>query len=700
MAVGVRARRLKKELGFIESYCIATGTTLSAGLFLLPGLAAEQAGSAMVLCYLLAVLPLIPATFSIVELATAMPRAGGAYYFLDRAMGPLVGTIGGAGTWMVLVLKTSFALIGMGAYLGLFAPELPIVSVAVFLAMVFGMLNLLGAKKTATMQIGLVSALLGILVWFVAKAAPLVDEARLVGIFDASGQSVLGTAGMVYVSYIGATKLASVAEEVKDPERNVPLAVFASLATAVVVYFAVTTVMVGVIPMDELRGDLTPAATAAQKAAGSTGSLVVSIAAILAFSSVANAGILSASRYPLAMSRDHLLPSWLRRLSTNKIPYVCVLVTMAAIVLVLLFLDPLKIAKLASAFQLLMFALLCAAVIVMRESGLESYDSGFRSPFYPYMQIIGIFLPMVFIVDMGWMPILFSGLLLLGGTWWYHHYGRPRVDRTGAILHVAHRLGSRRFEGLDTELRHILREKGVRAEDTFDELVANARFIEVSESDTFQRVTHEAATMLAAELPHTATDIARHFLEGTSLGATPVAKGGALPHFRVPDIDKTYLVMARSRKGMAIEPDDPLWGGHAPDHPIYAIFFLVSSESDPARHLRVLAHIAEKMEDDDFMKQWRGAANEQALKEIFMMDDHYLGLQLTSTGATRSMIQRPIVDLDLGGCLVALILREDEVLVPRGDTVLEEGDRLTIVGKKEDIQILRGRFPRPSFSPN
>ncbi|MBT8494628.1 MAG: amino acid permease, partial [Deltaproteobacteria bacterium] len=97
--------RLKKELGLFKVYAIATGTTLSAGLFLLPGLAAQDAGKGLVLAYMLAAVPLIPAMFSIIELATAMPRAGGVYYFLDRSLGPVLGAVGGIGTWFALMLK-------------------------------------------------------------------------------------------------------------------------------------------------------------------------------------------------------------------------------------------------------------------------------------------------------------------------------------------------------------------------------------------------------------------------------------------------------------------------------------------------------------------------------------------------------------------------------------------------------------------
>ena len=142
-----RNKTLKKELNLFHVYAIATGTTLSACFLLQPGLAALEAGPAVPLVYLIAVIPLVPAMFSIIELATAMPKAGGVYYFLDRTMGPMVGTVGGFGTWSALVLKVAFALIGMGAYIKLFFPSVQIVPVAVSIAIVLGMLSLFGISS-------------------------------------------------------------------------------------------------------------------------------------------------------------------------------------------------------------------------------------------------------------------------------------------------------------------------------------------------------------------------------------------------------------------------------------------------------------------------------------------------------------------------------------------------------------------------
>ena len=300
MAIVQKSQRLKKELTLLHVCAIATGTTLSAGLFLLPGLAAQQAGSAIVLCYLLAAVPLVPAMLSVAELATAMPRAGGAYYFLDRSLGPLAGTIGGLGTWLALMLKTAFALVGIGAYLVLFLPEdadWPWLwkGIAALCALLFGCVNLLGVRKTGRFQIFLVLGLLAIVGWFIVRGGAAVDFSRFAGFFDAGFTTILSTAGLVYISYVGVTNVASISEEVKNPDRNLPLGIFLALTLAVLIYLACTLVMVGVLEPEVLSGHLTAIAEAADEVVGTWGKVLISIGALIAFSSVANAGILASS---------------------------------------------------------------------------------------------------------------------------------------------------------------------------------------------------------------------------------------------------------------------------------------------------------------------------------------------------------------------------------------------------------------------
>ncbi len=688
-----KKRRLKKELGLFDVYAVATGTTLSAGFFLLPGLAAEQAGPALVLAYLLAAVPLIPAMFSVAELGTAMPRAGGVYYFLDRSLGPMVGTIGGLGTWMALMLKVAFALVGMGAYIGLFVPNIPLTELAVAIAVALGILNLFGAKKSGSLQSFLVVGLMAILAVFVGGGVPRIRPEHFEGFFDAGFGAIVSTAGLVYISYVGVTHIASMSEEVKNPERNLPLGVFLALGTAMAVYGLGTAVMVGTVPMEELRGDLTPVASAAGNFFGRWGTIVVSVAALLAFTSVANAGTMSASRYPLAMSRDHLLPRLFRRLSGAQIPAVAIVTTVLAIVAILVFLDPTKIAKLASAFQLLMFALICLAVIVMRESRIDSYDPGYRSPLYPWMQIVGIVTPIWLIFEMGALAILVTFGFAVAGVVLFAYYGRRRVARSGAMYHIFARLGQQRLDaGLDPELRQIMREKGLREEDPFEEVVARAAVIDLDEEVQFEDLVWRVSKLLADRVPATETELVSGFLEGTRIGVTPVAKGVSLPHLRLFDLPHPHMVMVRSGPGLQVDVVD-VHGGHSPDQPIHALFFLVSPEEDPKQHLRILAQIAEHVDDEDFMESWIHARNEQVLKETVLHEDRYVKLRVRPEGPTAEMIGRPLKELHLpDGVLVALIRRDGALLVPRGSTVLRERDRLTVIGGEKAIRAVHERY--------
>ena len=618
-------RKLKKELNLLAVFSIATGATLSSGYFLLPGIAAQAVGPTIVFCYFLSVIPLIPSMFSIVELATAMPKSGGTYYFLDRSMGPLIGAIGGLGIWCALILKSSFALVGMGAYLSLFVGGISFTNdfsfklIACAFAVFFCVLNILGAKTSGTLQIFFVIGMLGIVAVFTGTGLTQLNVSNFEGFFDPSFDSIIATSGLIYVSYIGITKVASVAEEVKDPEKNLPRGIFLALFVSFVVYVLGTTVMVGIVPIDIFSESYTPLAkTADYLFSASWWKYLISVAAILAFFSAANAGVLSASRYPMAMSRDHLIPSVFKELIKNGSPRNSIIFTTATIILTILFLDPLKIAKLAGAFQLLVFALTNLALIVMRESHIESYDPGYKSPLYPWMQIFGIIVSLMFIGFMGWLPILFSASLILISVIWYYYYARNKVTRDGAIYHIFERLGRNRFDGLDIELRGILKEKGLREGDPFDEVVARSHVIESSMDATLEDIFESAADYLSTKFEASKEQFFEDFMEGTKVGATPVSHGAALPHLRLSGISEPELVLIRAKGGVKVDIIKKAWALEAHNEPIYAFFFLVSPDGSPGQHLRFLAELAEKVDQHGFIEKWKKAKNGFELKEALL----------------------------------------------------------------------------------
>jgi len=687
-------KRLKKELNLFDVFAIATGATLSGGLFLLPGIASIQVGSWMFLAYLLAAVPLFPAMLSKVELATAMPRSGGVYYFLDRSLGPLFGTIGGIGIWITLILKSSFALIGMGAYLSLFVNTIPITAIAIALAMFLGIVNLFGSKKSGYIQIILVIVLLLILGAFIFAGIPEIQMSRFSLEIPNELQNIFSTAGLVYMSYIGITKVASVSEEIKNPDKNLPWGVFLSFAVIVVIYTAVTFILTGILEPTQLMGNLTPMATAGEVLFGNVGFLLLSIAALFAFISVANVGTLSASRYPLAMSRDHILPRVFGKINHHGSPSVSVIITVLLIILMLLLLDPIKIAKLASAFQLLVFAFISLAVIIMRESKIQSYDPGFKSPLYPWMQIAGIGTAFWLIIEMGWLPILFSlGLIILTSIW-YWYYARTRVVRTGAIYHIFERLGRYRYHGLDSELRGILKEKGLRESDPFEEIIARSYVLDYNEKEEFEIAVRKASEWISQFVEKSPAEIEKLFLDGTRMGATPVTHGIALPHLRLSGLMQAETVLVRGRKGIHLKFKDPLKDfNEEEDVEVNAIFFLVSPEKDPTQHLRILAQIAGRVEEESFANEWLNAKDEQEIKEALIHEDRSLSLLINRENMSQELIGKALKAVKFpDGCLVAILRRSGQTIIPKGNTVLDEGDRLTIIGDPKGMNALKKTY--------
>jgi amino acid transporter/mannitol/fructose-specific phosphotransferase system IIA component (Ntr-type) len=677
----------------------------SSGFFLLPGIAAAETGPSVILAYLVAGILILPSMYSMAELSTAMPKAGGTYYFLDRALGPLAGTVGGLGTWLALVFKSAFALIGMGAYLAIYA-DVPIKPLAAALTIAFGVLNVVGAKESSWLQRILVTILVGVLAFYGAQGLISVlggqsAEGGAVGefspFFTEGVRGFLATVGIVFVSYAGLTKVASVAEEVKNPDRNIPLGMILSLITATGIYVLGVAIMVAILPAADLHADLTPVYTSGEVFFNwlpyALGPVLIVVAAIAAFASTGNAGIMSASRYPLAMARDRLLPDGFAKIGRFDTPTRSVVVTVGLMLLVIFVLSEEGVAKLASAFQLLIFALLNFAVIVMRESEIPSYAPGYRSPLYPWMQGAGIVIPAFLISEMGTLAIVFTGVVVLFGIGWYFYYART-VPREGAIFHLFARLGKQRYDGLDRELQTILEEKGVGHDTAFDRLVARADVIHLDEPKLYGDVVDEVAARLADRYDISTETLRHGFLEGAPYSAVSVSHGAALPYCRLDGIDEPEMVMVHCQSGICVDLEDEVEELDTSE-PVYAFFFLVSPKDDEGEHLRTLATLANRTDEKQFLVEWRAAANEQEVKESLLHHERYLTLHLLSGTNTDEFIDRAVSDLNLpAGVLVALVRRDDRITVPSGDEVLREGDRVTIIGNPAGIDRLYELYRR------
>ncbi|MFC7073143.1 amino acid permease [Halovenus rubra] len=459
---------LAKDLGLLSAMMIGIGTMIGAGIFVLPGVASQEAGPMVILSFVIGGVIAMINALSVSELGTAMPKAGGGYYYVNRGLGPLFGSISGMGDWMGLAFASAFYCIGFGGYLadllGDITFSLPAVGSvyliptfdlvfleisqtqvgAVIAGVIFVGVNYLGAKETGGIQTVIVLTLLSILTvfaitgWFSFDWGTLTQDGLAPD--EAGGYgAVLPATGVVFVSFLGYAKIATVAEELKNPGRNLPIAVVGSVGIVTAIYAILVGIMIGVVPWDTLDQTVPVSQVAEVTFEGwpvlsVVGVTLMTFAAMLATASSANASILSSARINFAMGRDEIVPNWLNRIHPNfATPYRSILVTGVMILVFIIFLgsDLKVLSTAASVLHLIVYTLMNLALIAFREGNVSDYDPDFRVPLYPVTPILGALFSFGLIYFIQWEAQLLSGLFVAGAVAWYFLYARGKTEVEG-----------------------------------------------------------------------------------------------------------------------------------------------------------------------------------------------------------------------------------------------------------------------------
>ena len=396
---------------------VSVGGMLS-GIFVLPGLAVGITGSSVWLAFLVAALCILPAVLSKSELGTAMPKSGGTYVYIERAFGPLFGTIAGIGLWLSLLLKSAFSLVGLSAYLYVVVniDEAYTKAIALLALLLILLLNVFGLKKVEKTQLFIVSTSIISLIVIIALGLTSFDTKLTEPVFSDGTNGFIAGVAFLYISYAGVTKIAAIAGEITNPSKNLPLTMIISLFLITTIYCLVALALVGNVEASILATDIKPIHTLFQTIGGDTFGLIAGAVGALTLLSMANSGVLASSRFPFAMSKDGLLPSYLAGINSKFMtPVSAILTTSTLIALAIIFLDVVKIAKLASAFKVLMFIFNELTVIVLRETNAQWYKPTFKSPMYPYVQIFGILSGIVLLAFLGVIPVVsVIGVVILG----------------------------------------------------------------------------------------------------------------------------------------------------------------------------------------------------------------------------------------------------------------------------------------------
>ncbi len=608
---------LNKELGLLDVFCIACGAMLSS-LFILPGLAYSIAGPAVLISYLLAGFLALTGLLSQAELASAMPKAGGTYFYVTRSMGDAVGTVYGLITWLSLALKVAYELVFMAALLIMLTHQAPGMQIplAILLCGGFMFLNIVGAKEAGRLQMILVLAIGAILIFFCFKAYSRMDVINFSPFTPAGLNAILPATGFVFISYGGLLKVASVAEEVKDPGKNIPRAMILAFITIIIIYlsviFAAIAVAGGPVSSSPLAGSRDPLADAIKLFTGNYGHILITVAAVMAIISSANSGIMAASRYPYALSRDEMLPSKLGILSTRfKTPHYSLFITCAVIALVM-FANIQTLVKAASAVLILTYIFSCLAVIILRESHIQNYKPQFKSPLYPWTQVIGM-VGLIFIMyETGVKAFLCSFVFVGIGFAVYWFYGKKHTGREYAILHLIERISDRKLTDhrLESELKDIVHERDLVLKDRFDHLIEECPVIDIEKSVTLAEFFRLAAEKMSDDLEMPESEIYNMLIAREMESSTVLNEFLAIPHIVIPGAKHFDLLIARCREGIKFNEKHPA---------IHTVFILMGTRDERSFHLQSLAAVCQIIQNENFENNWLSAKTEKALRDVILL---------------------------------------------------------------------------------
>ncbi|NPV03104.1 MAG: amino acid permease, partial [Brevinematales bacterium] len=585
--------RLKKQLSGIDVFSLASGAMISTGIFVLPAVVFKIAGPAILVSYLLAGFLILPALFAQLELATAIPKAGGSYFFAERILGSAAGTFTGFANWFTISLKSAFALIGIGAFATLIFPHLTeweLKIIAASFCIFFTVLNLISVKSSGKLQIFLVAALLFILIQFLIFGYRVVDFRRVFETLELNWSAILPVTGMVFISYGGLTNIGSMAEEVKNPKKALAPGLILAFVSVEIIYLSIIIVLIGTLPASELTGTLTPLTLAGSKFFSSPSLqnivlVVTALAAILAFVTTANAGIMSASRSPMAMSRDELLPGAFAKISKKKkIPYFSIIFTSGFMLLIILLLNIEQLAKVASLFILLVFISDNLSLIIIRFNKLSNYKPSFRAPLFPVLQIAGIAAYLFLIFEMGWEILAAAGGFLALSIIWYFIYARKRVKRKSAFVQMVENIADPELKNdndqLENELLDILIEGMEIEEDRFDKLIREAHVFDLHQTMSRDKLFRLIADVIAkrwnTDPAWVKLKLDRREEEASTLIYPGVAVPHAIPHIVIDGEHRFDIVLVRDKHGIDWNEKGDV---------VYTAFFLIGSRDERNFHL-------------------------------------------------------------------------------------------------------------------
>ncbi|MCY3866146.1 MAG: amino acid permease [Chloroflexi bacterium] len=469
---------LVRNLGLFDITMIGVGAMIGAGIFVLTGIAAGTAGPALILAFAMNGVITVLTAMVYAELGSAIPEAGGGYLWVKEGLPGPNGFLAGWMSWFAHAVAGSLYGVGFGGFIyellrilfldpaahhdehigvfltgplhlpfGIELTEADLVQkiFAVLIILLFLYINYKGTSETGAVG-NIVTVLKVVIIGIFIVSGMFVifgDPARFENFQPFAPNDIIGIVsamGLTFIAFEGYEIIVQAGEEVKDPRKNIPRAVFLSLAIVVPIYMLVAFVVIGAVDPPEGRlihewlGDLGEIGIA--RAADQfmpLGLFLIMVGGLLSTMSALNATTFSSTRVSFAMGRDRALPDSFSSVSAKtRTPHIALGWSGLLIIFVALTLPIEDVAASADIMFILLFLQVNLAVITIRSKYGKDLKYGFLLPFFPILPMIAIgmqFLLLLSLFNVSIIAWIYAGIWIGGGFLIYYLYARPRQER-------------------------------------------------------------------------------------------------------------------------------------------------------------------------------------------------------------------------------------------------------------------------------
>ena len=428
-------RVLKRQLNLFQVIMLGTAGTIAAEIFVLTGHAARISGAGAILAIIIGGLLSYSIALNYSELATVYPETGGALTYVREAWGKgLLSYLVGSMDCISSTFYCALSAVGFAYSLSVFIPAIPIVPVAILVIIFFTLLNVRGVSIVGNAQIilgGILLTIFGIYIIYGFTSPTgfhintLLPEGRFFASDDAgkNAASLFKTIALVYAAYVGFEVIADDAEEIRRPDKNIPIAILISLTITTLVYSLTMTVTLGTIPWQQIAGSETALTDAIAKFMPNGGIAMMAFAGLVATLTSVNSSMLSATREAFTLSRDTLWPQGLARLNRFRVPFMAVLFIglVSSLITIIGVVDFLSFITSAGYLFVLFWSNL--AMIRLRKK-FPAIPRPFKAPFFPLTPLLASLTCLVVILFSDLQPLLFTlGIILTFIVYYYMQQG-------------------------------------------------------------------------------------------------------------------------------------------------------------------------------------------------------------------------------------------------------------------------------------